>query len=54
MGAPGTTTRPPHRIPFWGEWDCWTTAALRGTGFPFAWLLRLAREEAAAAVPAVL
>lgn len=54
MGAPDTTAGPAHRVPLWGEWDCWTTAALRGTGFPFAWLLRLAREGAVAAAPAVI
>ncbi|HVE87893.1 MAG TPA: hypothetical protein VND93_33775, partial [Myxococcales bacterium] len=45
---------PEHLVPLWGEWDCWTTAALRSTGFPFGWLLRLSREGAKAAFEALL
>jgi len=43
-----------HLVPLWGEWDCWNTAALRSTGFPFGWILRLAREGAPAAFEKLL
>jgi len=42
-----------HLVPLGNEWDCWTTAALRSTGFPFAWLLRLARGGAPVAFQAL-
>lgn len=43
-----------HLVSLQSEWDCWTTAALRSTGFPFGWLLRLARGGAPAALSALL
>src|SRR5262245_59584631 len=43
-----------HLVPLGGEWDCWTILALRSTGFPFSWLLRLASSGATAVASALL
>jgi hypothetical protein len=42
-------TTPSHLVPLSGEWSVWSTAVLRSTGFPVAWLARLAGEGAPAA-----
>lgn len=48
------TSTSSHLVPLSDEWSVWSTAVLRGTGFPIAWLARLAGQAAPAAAERLL